>query len=232
MKRRRLDKESEPEPSHFNPPPANVVVPPKEEPNGDETLPHNVTMHDDPVVVHVSQQQEQQLTSRQQIATSSVSASTSKRIFIGNLHPRVAKAHLEKLLLPYWSKTKSTTASSSSSSSNNTTKMMDIRLCFHPNGQPRGYAFCEFQTAHDAQAAIHALHGRKLLSRTLVVQEAKMNASNTTTSDYYSNARRGQQQQNGTTVTPSMMPRKEMKREDINNKIAKLKRALQENSNP
>jgi RNA recognition motif-containing protein len=113
---------------------------------------------------------------------------------------------------------------------------MDIRLCFHPNGQPRGFAFCEFPTSHDAQAAIHALHGRTLLSRTLIVQEAspagnntKNNMTTTSHNQYYNHAGRGGTRDSaGASVTT---PRREMKREEINDKIAKLKRALQENNN-
>jgi RNA recognition motif-containing protein len=178
------------------------------------------SMDDRPELVTTQQQLPKQ-------QPSSASLSSSRRIFIGNLHPRVSKAHLEKLLQPYWS---------SSSSSSSTTTIMDIRLCFHPNGQPRGFAFCEFPTSHDAQAAIHALHGRTLLSRTLIVQEAspagnntKNNMTTTSHNQYYNHAGRGGTRDSaGASVTT---PRREMKREEINDKIAKLKRALQENNN-
>lgn len=184
---------------------------------------------DDPVV-----RKPQQLPKQQPHKDPSVTSSlpTSRRLFIGNLHPRVSKAHLEKLLQPYWS-----TSSSSS-------KIMDIRLCFHPNGQPRGFAFCEFPTPHDAQAAIQALHGRTLLSRRLIVQEAsnshgssssattKNNTMNATSNGnkYHNAAGRGGTRDSA--VTSGTALRREMKREEINDKIAKLKRALQESNNP
>ncbi|MEW6072388.1 MAG: RNA-binding protein [Planctomycetota bacterium] len=43
-------------------------------------------------------------------------------------------------------------------------------------GRPRGFAFAEFATEADAQAAIKALHGSKLDGRELKVNEAQERA--------------------------------------------------------
>ena len=91
-------------------------------------------------------------------------ATTNNRVFIGNLHPRVSKAHLEKLfLLP---------CVVGKLSSTNPIRCTNIQLCFHANGKPRGFAFCDFETQHDAVTVISALQGRTLLSRPLIVQMA------------------------------------------------------------
>ena len=41
-------------------------------------------------------------------------------------------------------------------------------------GQPRGFAFVEFGSEKDAQAAITELHGKTLDGRTLAVNEARL----------------------------------------------------------
>ena len=110
----------------------------------------------------------------------------SKRIYVGNLHPRVVKVHLEKLLQSYGT-------------------VVDIRLCYHPNGHPRGFAFCEFSAPQEADAAIEALHGRSLLSKLLVVQGA-----------HPREAVHSQTQSSGG----------EMNKQQIHDKIEKLKKAL------
>lgn len=111
----------------------------------------------------------------------------SKRIYVGNLHPRVAKVHLEKLLQSYGT-------------------VVDIRLCYHPNGHPRGFAFCEFSTPQEAEVAIQALHGRSLLSKLLVVQGAHPREASVHPQ------------------TPSSG--REMNKQQIHDKIEKLKKAL------
>jgi RNA recognition motif-containing protein len=110
----------------------------------------------------------------------------SKRIYVGNLHPRVAKVHLEKLLQSYGT-------------------VVDIRLCYHTNGHPRGFAFCEFSAPQEADAAIQALHGRSLLSKLLVVQGA-----------HPREAAHSQTQSSGG----------EMNKQQIHDKIERLKKAL------
>jgi RNA recognition motif-containing protein len=77
-------------------------------------------------------------------------------VYVGGLHSRIAQVHLEKLMKPY-----------------GTTKR--LHLCTK-NG--RNFAFCEYELVEEAKAAVHALHGRRLLGNTLAVrpahQESKM----------------------------------------------------------
>jgi RNA recognition motif-containing protein len=78
-------------------------------------------------------------------------------VYVGGIHSRMAQVHLEKLMKPY-----------------GTTKR--LHLCIKNNG--RNFAFCEYERVEDAMAAVHALHGRRLLGNTLAVrpahQESKM----------------------------------------------------------
>lgn len=90
----------------------------------------------------------------------------SNKVYVGNLHLRVQQVHLEKLMQPYGT-------------------IVNIHMCYHmETGRPKGYAFCQFATAGQAAAAMAALHGRKLLGKSLVVQGAntESKASSTTTS--------------------------------------------------
>lgn len=94
-------------------------------------------------------------TKQNESKASAVVLATTKKLFVANLHHRVAKVHLEKLLQPYGT-------------------IIDLQLAVNKStGQPRGYAFCEYATLKEAAAAISALHGRTLLGRNLVVQCSK-----------------------------------------------------------
>jgi RNA recognition motif-containing protein len=69
-------------------------------------------------------------------------------IFIGGLHPRIVQAHLEKMCLPYGS-------------------IQRLHFC-----DRKGYAFCQYATPEQAEAALQALDGRGLLGRRLMVRPA------------------------------------------------------------
>jgi RNA recognition motif-containing protein len=69
-------------------------------------------------------------------------------LYIGGLHPRVARAHMEKLLQPFGN---------------------IQRLNFL---EKRGICFCQYSSPSEARAAQTALHGRTLLGRMLKVQPA------------------------------------------------------------
>jgi RNA recognition motif-containing protein len=123
---------------------------------------------------------------------SAVTQQHSKKVYVGNLHHRVAKVHLEKLLQPYGT-------------------VVDIHVCYHKNGQPRGFAFCEFANKTQAAAAIQALHGRSLLAKSLVVSSAKQRED-------------GTNQNQATSAGVGSMNSKQ-----VNDKIEKLKKALNVN---
>jgi RNA recognition motif. (a.k.a. RRM, RBD, or RNP domain) len=69
-------------------------------------------------------------------------------IFIGGLHPRILEAHIEKMCAPYGS-------------------IQRLHLC-----ERKGYAFCQYSTPQEAEAAMQALDGRGLLGRRLMVRPA------------------------------------------------------------
>lgn len=110
---------------------------------------------DEAKVAKVEMEETVQNKSSTQQASAVVLMATTKKLFVANLHHRVAKVHLEKLLQPYGT-------------------IIDLQLAVNKStGQPRGYAFCEYATLKEATAAISALHGRTLLGRNLVVQCSK-----------------------------------------------------------
>lgn len=74
--------------------------------------------------------------------------SGNRTVFIGGLHPRIVEAHLEKMCLPYGS-------------------IQRLHLC-----NRKGYAFCQYATPEQAEAAMQALDGRGLLGRRLMVKPA------------------------------------------------------------
>ena len=90
-------------------------------------------------------------------ADSIASKCQTSTLFVGGLHPRVADAHLQKLFQPY----------------GKVTRVFQVR---HKEGslegQPKGYAFVEFEIADSARAAIRRVDGRSLLGRTLLVRPA------------------------------------------------------------
>ncbi|CAB9512729.1 nuclear pore complex protein [Seminavis robusta] len=69
-------------------------------------------------------------------------------IFVGGLHPRIVEAHLEKMCSPYGT-------------------IQRLHLC-----DRKGYAFCQYSSPHEAEAAMQALDGRGLLGRRLMVRPA------------------------------------------------------------
>jgi cold-inducible RNA-binding protein len=126
-------------------------------------------------------------------SSSSSSSTDSSKVYVGNLHVRVQQVHLEKLLQPYGT-------------------VVNIHVCYNKEtGRPRGYAFCQFANAKQAEAAMAALHGRKLLGKSLVVQSAKPEGSTTTTT---------------TTTTVSGKTSKGSDSQKLADKIEKLKQAL------
>lgn len=96
-------------------------------------------------------------------STTRTTSSGSSKVYVGNLHLRVQQVHLEKLLQPYGT-------------------VVNIHVCYaKETGRPKGYAFCQFANARQASAAMAALHGRKLLGKSLVVQSAKPEGAATKT---------------------------------------------------
>lgn len=78
-------------------------------------------------------------------------------LYVGNLHPRITQAHLEKLFQPFG----------------------EIIRIFFPTGRSSAlrtrkgnYAFVEFKDASYAKRAMDKIHGRKLLERQLIVRPA------------------------------------------------------------
>jgi RNA recognition motif-containing protein len=78
-------------------------------------------------------------------------ASPSNTVFIGNLHPRVAEVHLEKLMQRFGA-------------------IRNIKVCFL-TGKPRGFAFCEYEDKSSAKQA-ESLDGRTLFGNKLTVRPA------------------------------------------------------------
>ena len=70
-------------------------------------------------------------------------------IFVGGLHPRIAQAHLEKLLQPYGD-------------------IQRLHYVVH-----KGFCFCEYSAEEQARAAQVALDGKRLLGKILSVKPAK-----------------------------------------------------------
>jgi RNA recognition motif-containing protein len=71
-------------------------------------------------------------------------------LFIGGLHPRVAKIHLEKLFSKY-----------------GTIQRLDLKITSSSN-----YCFCQMQSIAQAQRAMEELDGRMLLNKRLVVKSS------------------------------------------------------------
>jgi cold-inducible RNA-binding protein len=77
------------------------------------------------------------------------------KLYIGNLSKQVNDAQLNELAAPYGKIV----------SANVATERM--------GGASKGFAFVEFSTADEANAAIAGLHGRDINGQTLVVNESK-----------------------------------------------------------
>lgn len=73
--------------------------------------------------------------------------SSSTKLFVGNLHPRITPTHLEKLLQPH-------------------------ATILGPIRRVQTFAFVKVATPEEAQRACAVLHGRSLLQRKLVVELA------------------------------------------------------------
>ena len=78
---------------------------------------------------------------------------TTPTLYVGNLHPRLTSAHLEKMFSKYG---------------------RIVRLDLKNNGSTnqKNYAFCQFQSVAEAQQALDNLNGRSLLQRNLVIRAA------------------------------------------------------------
>jgi RNA recognition motif-containing protein len=107
------------------------------------------------------QQQQQQQQLQQEPSPPPPAALDTPRLYIGGLHPRVTQTHVEKLMMPYGTvqdvrlivkQQHSTTTATTSTSSN--------------------FAFCQYASIAQAQAAMTALNGRLLLGKRLLVRPA------------------------------------------------------------
>jgi len=78
-------------------------------------------------------------------------------LFVAGIHQRVADVHLHKLFQPYGT-------------------ISRIFQCCHKEGpllgQPKGYAFVEYQQIESATLAMNEIDGKMLLGRSLVVRPA------------------------------------------------------------
>jgi RNA recognition motif-containing protein len=77
------------------------------------------------------------------------------KLYIGNLSKQVNDAQLSELAAPYGKIVSANVATERSS------------------GASKGFAFVEFSTADEANAAIAGLHGRDINGQALVVNESK-----------------------------------------------------------
>lgn len=76
------------------------------------------------------------------------------KLFIGGLHRSVTETHVEKLMMPYGT-------------------IVRVNLILQPGtGNSKGFAFCQYQRAEDAAAAVAALDGRTLLGKRILVKPA------------------------------------------------------------
>jgi RNA recognition motif-containing protein len=82
----------------------------------------------------------------------------TRTLYIGGLHPRVAKIHLEKLMQKF-----------------GTMDRLDVKIT-----PTTHFAFCEYQSIAQAQAAMVALDGRMLLGKRLMVKPANAQSTNST----------------------------------------------------
>lgn len=123
-------------------------------------------------------------------------------IFIGGLHPRIVEAHLEKMCMPYGS-------------------IQRLHLM-----QRKGYAFCQYATPEQAEAAMQALDGRGLLGRRLMVRPAHNDQQHNNSSN--PNNRGASTTATGSAAAETSSANPEKERERIEARIQAVKRKLQE----
>lgn len=121
---------------------------------------------------------------------------TTPTLFIGSLHPRVAEVHLEKLFSSYGK-----------------IKRLTIQTPKKTGNQNRSnFAFVEFSSIREAQAAMTAVHEKVLLGKTLIVKPANESEKD--------RSRRG-----GVKSSPLS---RQQERKSVEDKIQALKRKLSE----
>lgn len=133
-------------------------------------------------------------------------------LFVGNLHPRIGDAHLQKLFSPYGTLNRVSIVKHSSG----------VNM-----GQPRGYAFVEFASVESARMAIRRVDGRRLLNKTLAVRPAheKTGASGGASDSEGRGSTSGTAGAGASTPDPKKA-RKE--KSEVESKIEAVKKAIEE----
>ena len=127
-------------------------------------------------------------------------------IYVSNLHPRVAEAHLQKLFEFY-----------GSISSIRLIRKQDLR----GSKNPFSYAFIDYKHQLSAQRAIEKVHGKKLLGKVMVVRYANEN------SEHHLRSRSGTSSDSDKIVNTQEAQRQLSKASnDIQKKIEAVKKAL------
>ena len=122
-------------------------------------------------------------------------------LFVGNLHPRIGDAHLTKLFSPYGTLNRIALVKNGAS------------------GQPKGYAFIEFNSVESARMAIRRVDGRVLLQKALAVRPAHEKTGSAANND-------DGDKSSGTGVKDKRQVRKE--KSEVLSKIEAVKRAIEE----
>ena len=122
-------------------------------------------------------------------------------LFVGNLHPRIGDAHLTKLFSPYGTLNRVSLVKNGAS------------------GQPKGYAFIEFNSVESARMAIRRVDGRVLLQKALAVRPAHEKTGSAANNDVGDKS-------SGTGVKDKRQARKE--KSEVLSKIEAVKRAIEE----
>ena len=122
-------------------------------------------------------------------------------LFVGNLHPRIGDAHLTKLFSPYGTLNRVSLVKNGAS------------------GQPKGYAFIEFNSVESARMAIRRVDGRVLLQKALAVRPAHEKTGSAANND-------DGDKSSGTGVKDKRQVRKE--KSEVLSKIEAVKRAIEE----
>ncbi len=139
-------------------------------------------------------------------ATSSAAEAVASKcqtatLFVGNLHPRIGDAHLTKLFSPYGTLNRVSLVKNGAS------------------GQPKGYAFVEFNSVESARMAIRRVDGRVLLQKALAVRPAHEKTGSAANND-------NGDKSSGTGVNDKRQARKE--KSEVLSKIEAVKRAIEE----
>ena len=122
-------------------------------------------------------------------------------LFVGNLHPRIGDAHLTKLFSPYGTLNRVSLVKNGAS------------------GQPKGYAFVEFNNVESARMAIRRVDGRVLLQKALAVRPAHEKTGSAANND-------DGDKSSDTGVKDKRQVRKE--KSEVLSKIEAVKRAIEE----